>query len=204
MRSLALHRTAEPQEALWHYHDDMCPNRVKNVRYFCFRLRIERLQLLKPSSHCVDNGNFVTFDVWKPAFGATIPICEVNIGRHQNIGTTQWMQGSSQLGSMVSGHCTILLDCIITMGTSCFDNDFVSQMKLTTLPLIHCFVYAVIVSMWRRSSYDDDVDGGILVVGGDPGVDEDRRVIQASHSGEYLDQVPRPSVPRSSHHRPPA
>ena len=34
----------------------------------------------------------------------------------------------------------ILLDHVIKMRASCFDTDFVSQMKLTTLPLIHCFV----------------------------------------------------------------
>ena len=27
------------------------------------------------------------------------------------------------------------------MGTSCFDTDFASQMKLTNLPLIHCFEF---------------------------------------------------------------
>ena len=40
---------------------------------------------------------------------------------------------------MVSGHCTILLEHVITMRTSCFDTDFVLQVKMTSLPLIHCF-----------------------------------------------------------------
>ena len=55
----------------------------------------------------------------------------------------------------------------------------------------------LLVAVWRTSSYDDDIDGGVLVVGGDPGVDEDRRIVQASHPGQHLDQVPRPSVPGS-------
>ena len=40
-------------------------------------------------------------------------------------------------------HPTGMLSCpcyIIKMRTSCFDTDFISQMKMTTIPLIHCFV----------------------------------------------------------------
>ena len=33
------------------------------------------------------------------------------------------------------------VDPVIKMRAFCFDTDFVSQMKLTELPLIHCFVY---------------------------------------------------------------
>ena len=43
------------------------------------------------------------------------------------------------LESMVSSHCTTVLGHVTIMRTSYFDTDFVSQMKLTTLPLIHCF-----------------------------------------------------------------
>ena len=48
---------------------------------------------------------------------------------------------------------TLLTLCItgklnnLTMGTTCFDTDFVSQTKLTTKPLIHCFVYAITVAV---------------------------------------------------------
>ena len=53
----------------------------------------------------------------------------------------EWIQGKVvNLESMVSVHCTTLLRHVTTTRTSCFDTDFISQMKLTTLPLIHCFV----------------------------------------------------------------
>ena len=52
----------------------------------------------------------------------------------------------ANLESMVSGHRTTLLEHAITMRTSCFDNHFASQMKLTELPLIHCFVHC-----WQKS-----------------------------------------------------
>ena len=45
----------------------------------------------------------------------------------------------TNLESMASVHCTTLLGHVTIMKSSCFDTDFVSQMKLTTLPLIHCF-----------------------------------------------------------------
>ena len=50
----------------------------------------------------------------------------------------------ANLESMVSVHCTTLLEHVTIMSTSCFDTDFVSQIKLTKLPLIHCFVTLVI------------------------------------------------------------
>ena len=40
---------------------------------------------------------------------------------------------------MVSGDYTFLLQHVIKMRRSCFDTDFVSQIKLAKLPLIHCF-----------------------------------------------------------------
>ena len=40
---------------------------------------------------------------------------------------------------MVSGDYTFLLQHVIIMRRSCFDTDFVSQIKLAKLPLIHCF-----------------------------------------------------------------
>ena len=40
---------------------------------------------------------------------------------------------------MVSGDCTSLFEQVILMRRSCFDTDFVSLIKLTKLPLIHCF-----------------------------------------------------------------
>ena len=46
---------------------------------------------------------------------------------------------SSQLGKHFSGDCITLLDRVITVRTCCFDIDFVSQIKLNKLPLIHCF-----------------------------------------------------------------
>ena len=50
------------------------------------------------------------------------------------------MQGKiANLESVVSVHCITLLDHVIKMRASCFDTDFASQMKLTKLPLIHCF-----------------------------------------------------------------
>ena len=50
------------------------------------------------------------------------------------------MQGKiANLESVVSVHCITLLDHVIKMRASCFDTDFASQMKLTTLSLIHCF-----------------------------------------------------------------
>ena len=53
--------------------------------------------------------------------------------------STQWIQGKiAYLESMVSGHCTTLLGYVIAMRTSYFDIDFVSQIKLTKFPLIHC------------------------------------------------------------------
>ena len=54
------------------------------------------------------------------------------------------MQGKvANLESVVSGHCTILLEHVIIVGTSCFDTDFASLMKLTKLALIHWFVYII-------------------------------------------------------------
>ena len=43
------------------------------------------------------------------------------------------------LESMVLAYCIILLEHVIKMQASCFDTDFVSQIKLTELPLIYCF-----------------------------------------------------------------
>ena len=40
---------------------------------------------------------------------------------------------------MVLVHCTALLGHVTIMKTSCFNTDFVSQMMLTKLPLMHCF-----------------------------------------------------------------
>ena len=42
---------------------------------------------------------------------------------------------------MVSIHCITLLEHVTIMKTSCFDSGFVSQMKLTKLPLIHRVEY---------------------------------------------------------------
>ena len=39
---------------------------------------------------------------------------------------------------MVSGHCSTLLERVIV----CFDTDLASQIKLTKLPVIHCFEYS--------------------------------------------------------------
>ena len=47
--------------------------------------------------------------------------------------------GKSNKETMVSVHCTILLEHVIKLKASYFDTDLVSQMKLTTLPPIHCF-----------------------------------------------------------------
>ena len=53
---------------------------------------------------------------------------------------SQWIQGKvANLESMASVHCTILLEHVIKMTAYYFDTDFVSQMKLITLPLIPCF-----------------------------------------------------------------
>ena len=56
----------------------------------------------------------------------------------------------SQHESMVSVHWTISLGHITIIRTSCFDTDFASQMKLTKLPLIHCFVLMSIL-YWAES-----------------------------------------------------
>ena len=59
---------------------------------------------------------------------------------HTSLNATQWIQGKvTNLKSMVSVYYTILLEHVIKMGAPCFDTDFVSQMKLTTFPLIYCF-----------------------------------------------------------------
>ena len=52
----------------------------------------------------------------------------------------------NQHESMVSVHWTISLGHITIIRTSCFDTDFASQMKLTKLPLIHCFFLMSIFS----------------------------------------------------------
>ena len=48
----------------------------------------------------------------------------------------------ANLESMVSGDCTFLLEHVIIIRRSCFDTDFVVQIKLTKLPLIHCFAFS--------------------------------------------------------------
>ena len=54
--------------------------------------------------------------------------------------TTQWKNAKvTKLKSMISVHYTTFLGDITIMRTSCFDTDFVSQIKLTKHPLIHCF-----------------------------------------------------------------
>ena len=59
---------------------------------------------------------------------------------HYQTKPTQTIQGKVvNLESLVSVHCTTLLGHVTIMRTSCFDTDFVSQIKLTTLPLIHWF-----------------------------------------------------------------
>ena len=52
-----------------------------------------------------------------------------------NLTTTYDLQGT------VLGHCTILLEHLIIMRTTCFDTDFTSQMKLTKLTLIYYFYF---------------------------------------------------------------
>ena len=47
----------------------------------------------------------------------------------------------ANLESMVLGDCPFLLEHIIIIRRSCFDTDFAVQIKLTKLPLIHCFVF---------------------------------------------------------------
>ena len=57
----------------------------------------------------------------------------------------------ADLKGMISVHYTKLLGHVIIMRTSSFDTDFVSQMKLAKLPLIHilenpfrqCFEFSV-------------------------------------------------------------
>ena len=44
------------------------------------------------------------------------------------------------LESMVSVHCTTLLEHVTIMRRSCFDIKFTSQILLTKLPLNHCFI----------------------------------------------------------------
>ena len=56
--------------------------------------------------------------------------------------TTQCLQGKvANLEVWFRGHCITLIEHVSTMGTSCLDTDFGLQMKLTTLPGIHCFVH---------------------------------------------------------------
>ena len=56
-------------------------------------------------------------------------------------GSTRWIWGKvANLKSMVSAHYTTLVRHVTIMRTSCFDTNFVSQIKLTKLPLINCFV----------------------------------------------------------------
>ena len=60
--------------------------------------------------------------------------------------------GHHKIPSVNARAVRILLECIlvehvIRIGTTCFDTDFVSQMKLTTKPLINCFVYASAVAV---------------------------------------------------------
>ena len=49
--------------------------------------------------------------------------------------------------SIVSGHCTTLLEHVIIMRISCFEPDL--QMKLTTIPLVHCFEYLQTMKIHR-------------------------------------------------------
>ena len=42
------------------------------------------------------------------------------------------------MDSMVSAHCITLLEHIIKVRSSSFNIYFVSEMKLTTVPLVHC------------------------------------------------------------------
>ena len=44
------------------------------------------------------------------------------------------------LESMVLVHCTILLEHVVTVRTSCFDTDFASEIKLTKFPFNHYFI----------------------------------------------------------------
>ena len=46
---------------------------------------------------------------------------------------------SNQLGKHILIHGTTLLAHVTIMKTSYFDTDLALQMKLTKLPLIHCF-----------------------------------------------------------------
>ena len=55
---------------------------------------------------------------------------------------------SSQLGKHSFGHYTTLLGHDTIMRTSCFDTDFVSEMKLTTLSL--CFVHTRCLRLRQR------------------------------------------------------
>ena len=66
------------------------------------------------------------------------------------LSSTQWMwEKVANLESMVLDHCITLLEHVISVRTSYFDIDFASQVKLTKLPLIHCFVMSSNSSLKR-------------------------------------------------------
>ena len=75
------------------------------------------------------NGQHVVFQfcpqskIGRPKFEVSLVVDSMNTGN------------CSQLGKHRFDHCTILLEYVIIMRTSCFDNDLASQM--TKLPLIH-------------------------------------------------------------------
>ena len=60
------------------------------------------------------------------------------------VNSTQWIQGKvANLKRMVSDHCTTSLEHVIKMSASNFDTDYASQLKLTTIPLIHCLEFTI-------------------------------------------------------------
>ena len=51
----------------------------------------------------------------------------------------------------------VLFEGVVTLRTSCFDTDFVSQIKLTKFPLIHCFVW-FLKSMQKSGLCSSDLE----------------------------------------------